>query len=189
MLLNINKIINEHINTVKNLNGIDKFINETSSVISKALKKNKNIFWCGNGGSAADSQHLAAEFLGRFTKDRRPLNSIALTTDTSTLTCISNDYSYDDIFSRQVEAIGNKGDVLILISTSGNSNNLIKAAKVAKKKSMHVVSLLGKNGGKLKSISDIFYIVNSNTTARIQECHILIGHIICGQVEKQLKLV
>ena len=187
--MDINKYIKEHIEVAGTLYDSENFINKSVDLISKALRLNKNIFWCGNGGSAADSQHLAAEFLGRFTKNRKPLNSIALTTDTSSLTCISNDFSFDDIFSRQVEAIGNKNDILILISTSGNSKNLIKAIKVAKKKSIKVISLLGKTGGKMKHMSDLKYVVQSETTARIQECHILLGHIICGEVERKLKLV
>lgn len=183
------KIIDEHIDVIRNLNEIDPFISKAVNEITNSINKKKNIFWCGNGGSAADSQHLAAEFLGRFTKDRKPLNSIALNTDTSTLTCISNDYSFEKIFSRQIDAIGNKGDTLILISTSGNSKNLIEAIKVAKKKKIKTVSLLGKNGGRMKKISDLSYVVPSDVTARIQECHIMLGHIICGEVEKKLKLV
>tara|TARA_B100000989_G_C19498692_1_gene453255 strand:- start:13 stop:579 length:567 start_codon:yes stop_codon:yes gene_type:complete len=185
----ITEAIDNHIEVVKKLDGIENFIFRSTNLICKSLIKNKNIFWCGNGGSAADSQHLAAEFLGRFTKNRKPLNSIALSTDTSTLTCISNDFSFSDIFSRQIEAIGNKGDTLICISTSGNSKNLLKAIISAKKKSMNIISLLGKNGGKMKNRSHVTYIVDSDVTARIQECHILIGHIICAEVEKKLKLV
>ena len=185
----ITEAINNHIEVVKKLDGIEHFIFRSTNLICKSLTKNKNIFWCGNGGSAADSQHLAAEFLGRFTKNRKPLNSIALSTDTSTLTCISNDFSFSDIFSRQIEAIGNKGDTLICISTSGNSKNLLKAIMSAKKKSMNIISLLGKKGGKMKNKSNVTYIVDSDVTARIQECHILIGHIICAEVEKKLKLV
>ncbi len=185
----LKNIIDDHIKVINNLDNLDIFVKKAVNIISKSLTKNKNVFWCGNGGSAADSQHLAAEFLGRFTKDRVPLNSIALNTDTSTLTCISNDYSFDKIFSRQVDAIGNKGDTLILISTSGNSKNLIEAIKIAKGKKIKTISLLGKNGGKIKKISDLSYIVKSDVTARIQECHIMIGHIICGEVEKNLKLV
>ena len=187
--MNFKQSIKEHIDVVGSLHSAELFISKSVNIISKALRSNKNIFWCGNGGSAADSQHLAAEFLGRFTKNRRPLNSIALTTDTSSITCISNDFSFDDIFSRQVEAIGNKNDVLIVISTSGNSKNLLNAMKVAKKKSIKIISLLGKTGGKMKLMSDLKYVVQSQTTARIQECHILLGHIICGEVEKKLKLV
>ena len=187
--MNINNNIKEHIRVVNSVYDSENFIIDVTKNLVKAIKLKKNIFWCGNGGSAADSQHLAAEFLGRFTKNRIPLNSIALTTDTSTLTCIANDFSFDDIFSRQIEAIGNKNDVLIAISTSGNSKNLIKAINVAKKKSIKVICLLGKDGGRMKYLSDFNYIVKSNTTARVQECHILIGHIICGEVEKKLKLV
>lgn len=187
--MSVSKNIDEHIRVANSLYDSDNFIIDVTKTLAKAIKLKKNIFWCGNGGSAADSQHLAAEFLGRFTKNRAPLNSIALTTDTSTLTCIANDFSFDDIFSRQIDAIGNKNDVLIAISTSGNSKNLIKAINIAKKKSIKVICLLGKDGGRMKHLSDIAYVVKSSTTARIQECHILIGHIICGEVEKKLKLV
>ena len=131
--MSITRNIDEHIRVVNSLHDSDKFIIDVTKTLAKAINIKKNIFWCGNGGSAADSQHLAAEFLGRFTKNRAPLNSIALTTDTSTLTCIANDFSFDDIFSRQIDAIGNKNDVLIAISTSGNSKNLIKAINIAKK--------------------------------------------------------
>ena len=187
--MSIDKEIQDHISAVKNLVDVESFIARASDNICESINSRKNIFWCGNGGSAADSQHLAAEFLGRFTTDRAPLNSIALTTDTSTLTCISNDYSFEDIFARQIKAIGNKGDSIILISTSGNSKNLLKAIEISNSLSIKTISLLGKDGGLMKNISNLYYIVNSNVTARIQECHILIGHIICAEVEKKLGLV
>lgn len=187
--MSINSEILDHISTVKKLVDVESFITKASDIICESINIRKNIFWCGNGGSAADSQHLAAEFLGRFTTNRIPLNSIALTTDTSTLTCISNDYSFEDIFSRQIEAIGNKGDSIILISTSGNSKNLLKAIEISNSLSIKTISLLGKDGGKMKDSSSLCYIVKSNVTARIQECHILIGHIICAEVEIKLGLV
>lgn len=150
------------------------------------LKKEGTIFWCGNGGSASDSQHLAAELVGRFEKDRPPLKSIALNTDTSIMTAISNDYSYDLVFKRQLEVLGNKKDLLIAISTSGNSKNIIKVLEEAKKKELYSVALLGKNGGEAKNIADLSIIIPSQSTARIQEMHILIGHLICSFVEKNI---
>jgi D-sedoheptulose 7-phosphate isomerase len=153
------------------------------------VTNNAKILACGNGGSAADSQHIAAEMTGRFIKDRKPLPAIALTTDTSALTCIANDYSFEDVFARQIGALGHGGDVLIAISTSGNSSNVIKAMHVALELGVKVIALSGRDGGQMKSLADISIIVPSQTTARIQEAHIFIGHVICGSVEIQLGLV
>ena len=144
---------------------------------------------CGNGGSAADSQHLAAEFTGRFSKDRPPIAAVALSTDTSALTCIGNDYSFNDIFARQVLALGKAGDCLIAISTSGNSGNVLAAVAAAKSLGISTIGLLGRDGGKLKAQCDISIVVPSQVTARIQEAHILIGHSLCGAVELKLGLV
>lgn len=141
------------------------------------------ILLCGNGGSAADSQHMAAELVGRFLKDRKALPAIALTTDTSILTAIANDYCFDDIFARQVEALGQPGDLVIGISTSGNSENVYRALIKANKLGIKTISFLGKSGGKCKDVSDYMFIVNSNESARIQEVHITIGHIICGIID------
>jgi D-sedoheptulose 7-phosphate isomerase len=157
--------------------------------ICHALKHDGKVFFCGNGGSAADSQHLAAEFTGRFTLDRKPLAAIALSTDTSALTCISNDYSFDEVFSRQLLALGRPQDCLVGISTSGNSKNVIKAMQVASASGMKTIGLLGKDGGELASLCNVPIIVPDNETARIQEAHILIGHSLCGAVERQLGLV
>ena len=145
--------------------------------------------FCGNGGSAADSQHLAAEFTGRFTAERKPLAALALTTDSSALTCIGNDYSFDDVFSRQLAALGKSGDTLVAISTSGNSANVVKAVQVAKEMGIYTIGMLGKDGGKLSSLCHLNLLVPSTNTARIQEAHILIGHILCGAVERSLGLV
>ena len=144
---------------------------------------------CGNGGSAADSQHLAAEFTGRFIKDRPPIAAVALSTDTSALTCIGNDYSFNDIFARQVQALGKAGDCLIAISTSGNSGNVLAAVAAAKSLGISTIGLLGRDGGKLKAQCDVSIVVPSQVTARIQEAHILIGHSLCGAVELKLGLV
>ncbi len=162
----------------------DKII-ETIELFVKALKKNNKIMFCGNGGSAADSQHIAAEFIGRFRKERRALPAIALTTDTSILTALGNDYSYDIVFARQIEGLGVKGDVVFGISTSGNSGNVVEAIKKAKKMGLKTVSMTGNDGGKLAKLTDISLIVPSKVTARVQESHICIAHTICELVENQ----
>jgi D-sedoheptulose 7-phosphate isomerase len=153
------------------------------------LQKGGKLMLCGNGGSAADSQHLAAEFTGRFSKDRPPIAAVALSTDTSALTCIGNDYSFNDIFARQVQALGKAGDCLIAISTSGNSGNVLAAVAAAKSLGISTIGLLGRDGGKLKAQCDVSIVVPSQVTARIQEAHILIGHSLCGAVELKLGLV
>ena len=157
--------------------------------ISESLAKDRTLFWCGNGGSAADSQHLAAEFVGRFKKDRKALRSIALTTDTSVLTCVANDYSYEDIFSRQLEALARDADVLVAISTSGNSENILRALRTARELGVKTIALLGKDGGEAKALADMAIVIPSESTARIQEAHILIGHILCDMIEQELGLV
>lgn len=151
----------------------------------EALKAGNKVLFCGNGGSAADAQHLAAELIGRFQKERRSLASIALTTDTSILTAVANDYGYDEVFARQVEGLGRSGDVLIGISTSGNSANVVKAALKARDTGMHTIAFTGEGSGKLKDICDITFAVPSKVTARIQEMHIMVGHIICELVEEE----
>ena len=181
---------NEHkkiFNKIATKSFIDKII-LASEIISKSLIENKTIFWCGNGGSASDSMHLSAELIGRFKRNRRPLRSISLAGDSASLTCISNDFGYLNVYSRQIEGLGNKGDVLVAISTSGKSRNILKAINQAKKNKLKVISLLGRNGGKCKGKSDLDLIIKSNSTARIQEMHISIGHIICDLVEKKMKL-
>jgi D-sedoheptulose 7-phosphate isomerase len=162
------------------LNNIEKAI----TLIVKALHQNKKIHFCGNGGSAADAQHLAAELSGRFYFNRPPLNAEALHCNSSYLTAVANDFGYDEVFSRLLEGSANSGDVLIALSTSGNSANILKTAQVAIQKGVKVISLTGSTGGKLASLSEILLNVPSNDTPRIQEIHILIGHIICEQVEK-----
>ena len=164
----------------------DADVHAAGSLASDTLLNGGKILFCGNGGSAADSQHLAAELTGRFVNDRRPLAAIALSTDTSALTCIGNDYSFDEIFARQVAGLGRKGDLLIGISTSGNSRNVIRAVEEAKKLGVKTIGLLGRNGGQLRSICDHSIVVPHNVTARIQECHILLGHTLCGLIENNL---
>ena len=187
------EIINQEIqNHRKALETIDnKFkrkIISISKALSKALKKGGTIYWCGNGGSASDSMHLSTELIGRFKKNRKPLKSISLSSNASALTCISNDFGFENLFSRQIEALGKKNDVLVAISTSGNSKNILKAIKQAKRNKLFTIGMLGKNGGKCKNKSDIDLIVKSSSTARIQEMHIMIGQIICELIEKELKL-
>ena len=185
----INVTFEEHAIVLKQtLKVLSSNIEKYSDIIAKSLRRGGTIFWCGNGGSAADSQHIAAEFVGRFKKDRRPLRSIALTTDSSILTCISNDYSFEEIFSRQLNALGRKGDVLVVITTSGKSENIKKVLIQAKKMKIKTIALLGKKGGICKNYADIPLIVSSNITARIQETHILIEHLLCELVEKKLGL-
>ena len=151
--------------------------------VAQAFTSDRKLMLCGNGGSAADSQHIAAEFVNRFMLERPPLPALALTTDTSIITCIGNDYSFDDIFSKQVKALGMEGDVLLAISTSGNSENVLKAAKDAQARGIYVAGLTGVDGGKLADMVDLALIVKSNVTARIQEGHILAGHLVCQLVD------
>ena len=159
---------------------------EVARIASSTLKAGHKIMLCGNGGSAADSQHIAAELIGRFERERSSLAAIALTTDTSALTAISNDYGYDQVFARQVEGLGQPGDLLIGISTSGNSENVIKAVKAAKSKYIQTVALVGdKPNSALQKIADYILAVPSTNTARIQECHILMMHAMCQLVESE----
>ena len=154
-------------------------------IIVKALKNGNRIYFCGNGGSAADAQHLAAEFSGRLYKDRKALPAEALHCNTSYLTAVANDYSFDVVYARLIDGIGLKGDMLVGISTSGNSNNILKAFEVAKEKGITTIGFTGASGGKMKDISAFLINVPSNDTPRIQESHIMIGHIICQLVEEK----
>ena len=162
---------------------ISASLEEAVNSILLAFQQGKRIYFCGNGGSAADAQHIAAEFTGRFVKERKGLPAIALTTDTSALTAIGNDYGFDKVFSRQVEALAQQGDLLIGISTSGNSANVLEAYKSGKELGCKILSLTGRDGGSMKGLSDLNIIVPSNNTARIQEMHILIGHILCTALD------
>jgi D-sedoheptulose 7-phosphate isomerase len=186
---NITAHFNEHLQVIAAVPALcSEPINNAGMQIAGSLKKGGTLFWCGNGGSAADSQHLAAELVGRFKKDRKALRSVALTTDSSILTCVANDYSYEDIFSRQLEALARDGDVLVATSTSGNSENVLRALRVAKCLGVLTIALLGKDGGEAKALADTNIIVPSDSTARIQEAHILIGHILCDLIEHELGL-
>lgn len=155
-------------------------------VITKAFQNGNKVLFCGNGGSAADAQHLAAEFSGRFYKNRKALPAEALHCNTSYLTAVANDYSYDVIYARLVDGIGVKGDVLIGLSTSGNSVNILKAFEVAKEKEIVTIGFTGASGGTMKEVSDYLFNVPSNDTPRIQESHIMLGHIICQLVEEKV---
>ena len=174
---------------LQTLQPLDAAVGQAAALATRALQSGGKLMFCGNGGSAADSQHLAAELTGRFIQDRRPLAALALSTDTSALTCIANDYSFDEVFARQVQGLGRAGDVLVGISTSGNSRNVIRAVEEAKALGMSVIGLLGRDGGALLELCDVAIVVPSQVTARIQESHILIGHTLCGLIEQQLGLV
>ena len=185
----VEQAFNDHIDVLKETHmAVAQNIEISADIIAKSLASGGTIFWCGNGGSAADSQHIAAEFVGRFKKDRKPLKSIALTTDTSVLTCVANDYSYEEIFSRQLNALGRNGDVLVAITTSGKSENIKQALIQAQNMEIKTIGLLGKKGGECKNYTDISLIVPSDVTARIQEAHILIEHLLCELVEYKLGL-
>ena len=158
-------------------------VERVANAIKAALANGKKVLFCGNGGSAADSQHLAAEFVGRFQKERQGLPAIALTVDTSILTAVGNDYGFDKVFVRQVEALGNEGDVLVGISTSGTSPNVLAAVELAKAKGMYCVGMTAANGAKLAELCDECIAVPAKVTARAQEMHILIGHILCELVD------
>ena len=153
---------------------------------ANTIKLGGSVFWCGNGGSAADAQHLSAELIGRLVNNREPLPSITLNSDIAALTCIANDFGYAEIYARQLKGLGKAGDLLIVLSTSGNSENVLKCLDVARQKNIITVALLGKDGGEAKGKSDFEIIIDSNITARIQELHKLIGHTICQIIEREL---
>lgn len=157
-------------------------------VVSSTLEKNKTVFWCGNGGSAAESSHLAAELIGRFKSNRRPLASISLNSDIASITCIANDFGYEEIFSRQIEGLAKKGDVLIVLSTSGLSQNICNALIKSKELGVETVAFLGKEGGIAKGLANYSIVVTSSETARIQEIHLLLGHTLCEAIEINLGL-
>lgn len=179
----IRQAVEDHLEVVRQLTEQQELIESIACRISKAILAGGKVLWCGNGGSAADCQHLAAEFVGRFRRERRGLASVALTTDSSILTAIGNDYGYDEIFSRQVEALCTSRDVVVAISTSGNSLNVCAALKEARKMGAFTVSFTGLTGGELAKIANLALKVASTDTARIQEAHILVGHLLCDWVE------
>ena len=187
-MLDFKQIINDSIDVkTKILENCVNDIESASEVLIKAVKDGNKILWCGNGGSAADAQHMAAELMGGLRSHDRPaIASLALTTDTSFITAWSNDTDYETIFSRQIEAIGNKGDVLIAISTSGNSKNVIRAIETAKEKRIRVIILTGKSGGNMANSGNINICIPSDDTQRIQEGHLMVEHILCESVESSI---
>jgi len=188
-----NHISNHFSEHIKVISDTEKEVNAKIGMIMKlileCLSNDRTLFLCGNGGSASDSQHIAAELIGRFSSNRNPLRAIALNTDTSVITCISNDFSYKEIFSRQLEGLGKRQDVLLALSTSGDSENVNLAIKQANHMGINSIALLGKCGGEALRLANLSILVPSDSTARIQETHILIGHIICDLIEKELDLV
>tara|TARA_Y100001936_G_scaffold65605_1_gene64367 strand:- start:890 stop:1477 length:588 start_codon:yes stop_codon:yes gene_type:complete len=182
----LSKILTESAQLISNSDSLIPEIIECVNIITKSLKKGKKIILFGNGGSAADSQHIAAEFIGRFNLERKSLPAIALTTDSSILTSLSNDYSFETVFERQCESLVSKGDIIFGISTSGNSKNVLNGLKTSKKLGGITIGLLGNQGGKIKKIVDYPLIVNSKSTPRIQEVHRVVSHLICDLVEKNI---
>jgi len=184
----IKKIIKASIDTKQSVlqnEGLLKTIEASVDVIVNAFRNGNRVYFCGNGGSAADAQHLAAEFSGRFYTDRKALPAEALHCNTSYLTAVANDYSFDEIYSRLIDGIGEKGDVLVGLSTSGNSPNILKAFNTAKRKEMITIGFTGKSGGEMRTLCDHLINIPSTDTPRIQESHIMVGHIICQLVEEK----
>jgi D-sedoheptulose 7-phosphate isomerase len=187
MLDTIKSEFQSHLETIQNtMNNMENDIVQASQIVVDALKNGNKVLLCGNGGSAADAQHIAAELTGRYKTERRGLPGIALTTDTSALTAIGNDYGYDRVFDRQTEALANDGDVIIGISTSGNSANVVSALKLGRELGCKTIGLTGRTGGDMNEVCDVNLIVPSNNTPRIQEMHILIGHTICQIIDDNL---
>jgi D-sedoheptulose 7-phosphate isomerase len=180
--------LQEHQALMAALPALADVVEQAGTRIAQALHDGGKLLLCGNGGSAADCQHIAAELTGRFIKDRRPLAAIALTTDTSALTCIGNDYAFDQVFVRPLQGLGRAGDCLLAVSTSGNSANVITAVEAARAIGITTIGLLGRDGGRLAALCDLAIVVPGEATARIQEAHILIGHTVCNIVESQLGL-
>lgn len=183
------QIISDSISVKEAIKTNADFVNRielSATFITECFKNNGRLYFCGNGGSAADAQHLAAEFTGRFYKDRQPLPAEALHVNTSFLTAVANDYSYDEVYERMIKAQGRTGDILVGISTSGNSKNVVLAQQYAQSIGMKVIAMTGEGGGKMKDSADILLNVPSSDTPRIQESHILVGHIICQIVEENL---
>jgi D-sedoheptulose 7-phosphate isomerase len=188
-IMNNDLLRNNSQNLANLLLGIDPIysdlIYELGLKISVSLKASSSIFWCGNGGSAAESQHMAAELMGRFLINRKPYRSLSLTTDTSAITGISNDFSFNEIFSRQLEGLAREGDYLVAFTTSGNSRNIVLALEKAKEIGLHTVAFLGKSEGNVKDLADTKFFVDSTETARIQEVHTVIAHTLCQIIESE----
>jgi len=180
--------LEEHRRTFEAVAALRGAVERTGLTLADCLRAGHKLLFCGNGGSAADSQHLAAELTGRFLRDRAPLAAIALSTDTSALTCIGNDYGFEQVFERQVQALGRPGDVLVAISTSGHSPNILRAVRAARAAGLVTIALAGRDGGELARICDDAVVVPHAATARVQEAHIFIGHTWCGLIEEHLGL-
>ena len=176
----------EVVASLDSMSRVDELVEEAANVLISTIEQGGTVFFAGNGGSAADAQHLAAELMGRYLIDRKPMPSIALTVDTSALTAIANDYGFDHIFERQLEGIGKETDALVLISTSGMSKNLMLCAKKAEELGIKTIGLLGNDGGDLMALVDVPIVVPSQATNHIQELHIMIGHYLCGRVEEKI---
>ena len=186
MNIDIKDIINDHILTANNLLDHSELIEEICSLSLKTIQRGKTILLCGNGGSASDSIHISSELVGKFEKERKAVPSISLSSNISNLTAIANDFGFENIFSRQIEALGKKGDLLIAISTSGNSKNIINAIDCAILRGLNVVAFTGRDGGKINQMDCIKLKIPNDNVARIQEMHILIGHIISKYVEENI---
>jgi D-sedoheptulose 7-phosphate isomerase len=186
--ISLGEHLQQHLELFRGLSALSSVVDEAARVVASALREGHKLLLCGNGGSAADAQHMAAEFTGRFVNDRRPLAALALSTDTSALTCIANDYGFEEVFRRQLLALAQAGDVLLAISTSGKSTNVIRAAEAARAARVRTIGLLGCGGGPLAALCDTAIIVPSEVTARVQEAHIFIGHTLCSLVEQALSL-
>jgi len=176
----------EHISVATAMKALIPEVDHAAAVIARSMVAGGALLVCGNGGSAADAQHIAAELTGRFLRDRKPLRALALHANTSSLTAIGNDYGFDEVFAREVSAHGRRDDILLAISTSGNSANVLRAIGAAREKELIVIGLTGADGGKMRQLCDLCICVPSTSTPRIQECHILIGHTLCELLEKML---
>lgn len=179
----LQRAIGDHMAVIQALSSQAAILESIAAEMTRAICAGNKILWCGNGGSAADSQHMAAELVGRFRRERRGFASIALTTDTSILTAVGNDYGYEKVFQRQVEALCVKGDVLVGLSTSGNSRNVCAAIEAAREAGAFTVAFTGESGGAMARLAEVVLRIASNDTARIQEAHILCGHVLCDSIE------
>lgn len=177
--------LHDHLALFNCLAEIRQDVEVAAETIIATLDLGKKLMLCGNGGSAADSQHIAAELTGRFVTERQPLAAMALTTDTSALTCIANDYEFNEVFARQLTGLGRPGDCLLAISTSGNSENVIRAVEAARRMNISTIGLTGRGGGRLREVCDACVVIPSTNTARIQEAHIFVGHVLCSLIEQK----
>lgn len=181
---NPQELLADHIRVMQSLEALLPRLEKATELVLAALESGGKVLLCGNGGSAADSQHIAAEIIGRFETERNALPAVALTTDSSILTALGNDYGYEKIFARQVQGLARENDVLIGYSTSGNSNNVVAAVEVARQIGCSVISLTGKGGGLLSAMADVDLCVDSSSTARIQEAHAFLGHALCAAIDE-----